>query len=227
MAGVHGARRQVRCAVALAAALVALAGCAHSAASKAKQTVADQPVAAQPSQAATWNGTTRQRQFAPYDSTGALTVHSTDAGTGHCFATSIAVPLAGVYRCLAGNTLLDPCFAPAKETHPDTVACFLSPWSDARVITVSGALPAFHPVLMTGNPWGIELENGVKCVAVTGAVPSYNDVDLVYQCDGANMAGIDTDAKGNITAHYGPVDGPLIDVGVVAAWRGRSYRIPG
>lgn len=227
MAGRHGARRRVGCAIALLAALAAVAGCAHSAPGQPAHTVADQPVAAQPSPTPTWNGTTRQKTFAPYNSAGVLTVHSAVGGTGHCFATSITVPLAGVYRCLAGNTLLDPCFAPARETTPDTVACFLSPWSDANIITVSGALPAFHPVLMTGNPWGIELDNGVHCVAVTGAVPSYNDVNLTYQCDGANMAGIDTDANGNITAHYGPTDGPLIDVGVVTAWRGRSYRISG
>lgn len=227
MSGRHGARRWAGGAVALLAAALTLAGCAHAATPKPRHTVAEQPVAAQSSQQPAWNGITRQRVFAPYDATGALTVHSTDGGTGSCFATSIAVPLAGVYRCLAGNTLLDPCFAPAKETTPETVACFLSPWSDARVITVSGALPAFHPVLMTGNPWAVELANGVRCVAVTGAVPSYNDVDLTYRCDGQNMAGIDTDASGNITAHYGPTDGPLIDVGAVAAWRGRSYRISG
>ena len=230
MAARRGAHRGIGCVVALVAALL-LAGCASSAArthagggrpggtSPAAST--NQPTG-QP-----WDGKTHEKEFAPYNDAGVLTVHQVAGGSGRCFSTSIAVPLAGVYRCLAGNTLLDPCFAPAHESTPATVACFLSPWSDAQVITLAGGLPAFHPVLMTGNPWAIELQNGVHCVVVTGAVPSYNDVDLIYHCDGANMAGVDTDGSGNITAHYGPVDGPLIDVGVVTAWRGRSYRIAG
>jgi hypothetical protein len=237
MAARHGARRGFGCVVALAAALVAgllLAGCAGRGAPSRGRPAGARPGAASsaaatggPTAQPSWDGRTREKQFAPYDDAGVLTVPQVAGGPGRCFSTSIAVPLAGVYRCLAGNTLLDPCFAPAREGTPQTVACFLSPWSDAQVITVSGALPTFQPVLMSGNPWAIELENGVHCVVVTGAVPSYNDVDLIYHCDGSNMAGVDADSSGNLTAHYGPVDGPLIDVGVVTAWRGRSYRISG
>lgn len=230
MAYGQGARRIVTGVVAMAAALVSLlslAACTGSPGTRSP-TSAQHPVAASPKPTPTWNGTTEQRQFAPYDAAGTLTVRSSGTGTGSCFATSIAVPLAGVYRCLdTSNSLMDPCFAPAKEPDPPIVACFVSPWSDARIMTVTGAFPTYLPNLMAGDPWGIELANGVRCVSVTGAVPSYNDVDLTYRCDGQNMAGIDTDANGNITAHYGPVDGPLIDVGVMIAWRGRSYRLSG
>ncbi|TAM81307.1 MAG: hypothetical protein EPN43_14285 [Jatrophihabitans sp.] len=229
MAEQNGAHRRFWCAAALGAALLAavlaLAGCGGAAAPKAS--VDRSSTAGRPSPAPTWDGVTQQRQFAPYDASGTLTVHATTGGSGGCFATSISVPLAGVYRCLEGNSILDPCFAPAKDTSPPTVACFDSPWSGARVITVTGDFPKYLPVLMAGNPWGIQLQNGVRCVSVTGAVPAYNGVNLTYQCDGQNMAGIDTDANGNITAHYGPLDGPLIDVGVVTAWRGRSFRLSG
>ena len=168
-----------------------------------------------------------QRLFAPYDENGRLTVTAGPPTAGSCFATSIAVPVAGVFRCLAANTIFDPCFAPARESTPALVTCFADPWSDGQTLRVSGALPNYEPVLTTGDPWALELADGVRCVSVTGAVPALGKVDLNYRCDGATAAGITSGQNGTIIAHYGPVGGPLSDVVVLTAWRGRSFRLAG
>lgn len=170
---------------------------------------------------------TTMKQFAPLDEHGALVVDAQPAGSGSCFATSIAVPLAGVYRCLSANTILDPCFAPEQESSPATVVCFADPWSSGRILTLTGALPSYDPDLTDGNPWAIQLSNGARCVAVTGAVPVLDGVALTYQCAHTTVAGLNTDADGNLSADYGPANGPLTHVGVATAWRGRSYRLAG
>lgn len=170
---------------------------------------------------------TVMKEFAPLDEHGTLTAAAEPGGTGSCFATSIAVPLSGVYRCLSQNTILDPCFAPAQEKVPTTVVCFGDPWSDGTIIKLAGALPTYAPDLSYGNPWAIELGNGARCVAVTGAVPVLGDVDLTYRCADGSVAGLTTDDNGTMAAHYGPPTGPLQDVSVLTAWRGRSYRLAG
>ena len=163
-------------------------------------------------------------QFTPFDEDGRPLVHARAAGKGSCFATSIAVPVSGVFRCLIGNSILDPCFAPARESAPATVACFADPWSTGQLITLTRALPTYDPVLTEGNPWAIVLGNGRRCISVTGAVPALGDVDLPYRCGGSDVAGITVHDDGTVTAHYGSSSGPLVDTAVLDEWRGRSYR---
>jgi len=170
---------------------------------------------------------TVMKQFAPLDENGQLTASAEPGGSGSCFATSIAVPLSGVFRCLSQNTILDPCFAPANEKVPTAVVCFGDPWSDGAIISLTETLPTYAPDLSYGNPWAIELGNGARCVAITGAVPVLGDVDLTYRCVDGSVAGLTTDDNGAMAAHYGPSSGPLQDVGVLTAWRGRSYRLAG
>jgi hypothetical protein len=167
------------------------------------------------------------KQFAPYDESGRATAPVEPGGTASCFASSIAVPVSGVYRCLSANTILDPCFASVVETVPATLACFSDPWSAGRLVTLSGRLPAYDPVLRQGDPWAIELSNGARCVSVTGAIPVLGDVALSYRCGTSSVAGITSNADGTVVAHYGPSSGPLVDNPVTVEWRGRSYRLAG
>lgn len=161
--------------------------------------------------------------FAPFDASGVPHSASTAAGSAHCFATSIAVPLAGVYRCLSGNVLLDPCFAPAGTGQPEDVVCYADPWTRGKRMTLQGALPAFVPVPSAGNPWALELANGARCIFRTGTVPQADGVDLLYGCDTGQSAGI-SDHGTDLVAHYGPLTGPLEQVPVAVSWRGQSYR---
>ncbi len=170
---------------------------------------------------------TTMKQFAPLDAAGNLTAPAQPGGNGSCFATSITVPLSGVYRCLSGNTIVDPCFAPAHEASPATVVCFADPWSAGTILTLTRALPAYAPDLTEGNPWAVELSTGARCIAVTGTVAALGDVDLSYSCDDGSLAGLTIDSNGAMSAHYGPPAGPLQTAGVLVAWRGRSYRLAG
>lgn len=168
---------------------------------------------------------TQMRQFAPLDENGEPVVAAHPGGFGTCFGTSIAVPVSGVFRCLSGNSILDPCFAPVHEPSPAEVYCFADPWSQGQIITLTKPLPDYAPDLTEGNPWAVQLSNGARCVAVTGAVPSLGDVDLSYACDTGDMTGLTTTADGSLVGHYGPAAGPLTEVGVTSAWRGLSYRL--
>lgn len=135
------------------------------------------------------------RTFHAYDAHGQLAVRVGDITTGSCWTTSIADPVEGAYRCLAGNTIYDPCFAPATG-QVSQVACLSAPWANAEVLQLSGKLPAASPPPGTHRPWAFVLAGGVRCVAATGTVPEVAGVNLGYECtDGSNAALVDPSAK--------------------------------
>lgn len=215
--------------------LIALAGllltsCAGSSQQPAASGATSEPgprVASSPRPAPTNTPTvTAHHTFAPYDPSGQLTATVRGATrTGTCWTTSIAIPIAGVYRCFAANEIFDPCFAPAAETSPLTVACFADPWHPGTLLTLRGPLPKDDPLPTDGHPWALQLANSARCVAITGVVPTVDGVAVEYTCDGGDVAGLGTSAAGPLIARYGSMHGPLTAERVVAEWRGRSYRI--
>jgi hypothetical protein len=223
---------------ALAAAGLLLAACAGSAgvsSGTAVNTVAVSTAPAAAGPAATHasssagpgsSATTARHTFAPYDASGQLTAAVVGAHRqGTCWTTSIAVPIAGVYRCFADNEILDPCFAPAVETTPVTLACFADPWHPGTLLTVRGSLPKDDPQLTDGHPWALQLANGARCVDITGVVPTVDGTAVEYVCGSGRVAGIADTAAGAVTARYGTMHGPLHAEQIRAEWRGRSYRI--
>ena len=161
------------------------------------------------------------RTFSPYAATGTLAVPVADQHPGSCWTGSIAVPVAGAYRCIAGNQIYDPCFAPGAVTPARSVACVSDPWSPAHVVTLTAALPKITPAPDLRPFWALELADGAHCVAVTGTVARVDDVDLGYVCGGANAAGIVVDDDRHLVVAYGPESGPhLSRVAVRVAWRG-------
>jgi hypothetical protein len=184
------------------------------------------PASAPPAHAGSTVARTAHHTFAPYDASGRLTAAvSGGQRSGNCWTTSIAVPIAGVYRCFAGNEILDPCFAPAAETSPPTVACFADPWHPGTLLTLRRALPKDDPQLTDGHPWALELANRARCVDITGVVPRLAGVDLEYRCGPGLVAGFGAAATDTLTARYGPMHGPLHSEQILAEWRGRSYHI--
>lgn len=182
-----------------------------------------------PSPSARTTGATVQHVFAPYDESGRLTAQlSGSTHTGTCWTTSIAVPIAGVYRCLADNEILDPCFAPAVPTAPPTLACFTDPWRPGTALLLQGPLPEDHPAVTDGHPWAISLANQSRCVTITGTVPTVHGIPVQYTCEGGSVAGIDDELSVSgqqLNVRFGPSTGPLHVVPVAAEWRGRSYRV--
>jgi hypothetical protein len=192
--------------------LVAVAGCA----SGARQQV---PPAAQ-SASVSVSGAVVTKTFTPYAATGTLGVRVADHISGSCWTGSIAVPLPGVYRCLADNQIYDPCFAAINEVTTSTVACVADPWTPAHILTLTQPLPP-EPPTSARNPWALELANNARCVAVAGTVASVAGVSLNYQCGSGTGAGITENDGTNMVVDYGAEDGKaLTEVRVITAWRG-------
>jgi hypothetical protein len=161
------------------------------------------------------------KTFTPYAATGTLAVPVADQLSGYCWTGSIAVPKAGTYRCLVGNAIYDPCFAPVNQTSSPTVACLTDPWSAAHVVTLTKALPTSRPLASRTSPWALELANHARCVAGTGTVPVVDGVSLSYVCGSGTAAGQVAQKGSRMTVKYGSTAGTtLADVAVTTAWHG-------
>jgi hypothetical protein len=161
---------------------------------------------------------TSTRTFAPFDASGAPSMPVGAHRSGSCFTTSTAVGGTGVYRCFAGNQILDPCFAPAGARTPKALTCYTAPWSAAVQLTLTAAVPRTVEPLTIDRPWALELAGGVRCIATTGTTAMLEGVALGYRCpDGA--AGL-RDESGPIRhAVYQATDGAVRDLAVRVVWR--------
>jgi hypothetical protein len=90
------------------------------------------------------------------------------------------------YRCFAGNEVYDPCWplrATTGRASTTTVLCLLAPWSrTAARLTVRsqpGPVPALGPVT---EPWGVQLQDGTRCVLVQGAHVPFDGTPVDYYC---------------------------------------------
>lgn len=160
------------------------------------------------------------KTFHAYAGNGDLSIQVADVATGSCWTTSIAVPVTGAYRCISNDRIYDPCFAPAHPVAPIQVACVVTPWSDAEVLRLTGALPRTAPLPGTPRPWAIQLSNGARCVAITGTVPQVNGVDLGFHCADGRDAALVSAAAALAVAEYGaPTATSLRRVTVTTIWR--------
>ncbi len=103
-----------------------------------------------------------------------MTVSSTAKGS--CWTTSIASRRSDAYRCMAGNTIYDPCFTLGSRN----VVCpdGLRPKTGVR-LSLTEALPAPQRG-NARNVWMMVLANGVTCNIGTGTtIPLFP-----YYCTG-------------------------------------------
>ncbi len=165
--------------------------------------------------------------YTPFKPGGGLLigVAVTGQASGSCFAASAASPTRpDAYRCMSGNRILDPCFTSLNPRDP--MACSADPWSaNAVLLTRSGALPgrtrASEPNYPAGTPWALELANGQRCVALTGATAPVAGLRMNYGCpDGGVVAGpIDrTLPVWRVFYETGSRSLSLSQVGVRVAW---------
>ena len=212
------------------AALTVTAGCARpsagpaqraaasaargSAARTASSTLAAPTSAASSTPVASPRGTPATRRFVAYRANGAPTGGVAAHRSGSCFTTSIIVADPHAYRCIAGNLLLDPCFA-SRAAAP-TLACYADPWSPATVLTRTGQLPRAAP-LHIARPWAVQLADGHRCVAVAGTTLIARGVALSYHCD-QGTAGPLPPAGGSTQVLYRAPTGALRRVVVVTQW---------
>jgi hypothetical protein len=195
-----------------AAACLVLAGCAsgvHHARSDAGGSA---------STLATQVSTTATYTFRPFHADGTPAAPISRHTSGHCWEISLAAPAAASYRCLAANTILDPCFAPTSTARPITLACYASPWSKAVALTVHRKLPKGSAAAT--RPWAVTLAGGTRCVAGTGTAPFVSGVGLGYRCTDGTAAAL-RGAGAHIRALVGRSGGhSLHRVVVTDLWRG-------
>ena len=137
------------------------------------------------------------------------------------------------YRCFAGNGVYDPCWA-WNEQHRaalDAVLCLAYPWSrNAVALRVPNGLAATTGPRTPdkGDPWGLRLANGSKCIASQFSSPAPNGRYVSYECEGPSLVVVgDFDTRRPLwlvrTGHWSHdrlVVGPVLSV--TTAWYGLS-----
>lgn len=99
--------------------------------------------------------------------------------SGYCWTSSIASPRSDAYRCMIGNTIMDPCFKiSAKVVNcPQNLVT-----NTGTIIGLTKPLPASNPKT-AAKPWTFQVNGPTACFAGTGTVvgnyPFYCQHDLV------------------------------------------------
>ncbi len=106
---------------------------------------------------------------------------------GSCFSGSLADQRRrNAFRCMAGNEILDPCFASPRVEH-GFLACFEAPWSTRVVgLHLTKPLPRHGPITSRA-PWGIQLASGKRCTFETGATGAVQGERINYGCVGGGV----------------------------------------
>lgn len=163
---------------------------------------------------------TAVRAFSAWTASGSVNpdLHIAAHVTGQCFSQSLSLPDA--YRCMAGNTILDPCFAPSNGA-AGRVVCAQTPWSPAYEMTVEGGLPSATPASGRAAVWAIQLANGARCSTLQHLRTEVGGEYLVYGC-GATYSGASavSSQKRTWTVGYDPggTASTLTTVAVAVAW---------
>lgn len=137
---------------------------------------------------------------------------------GHCWTRSIAAPgRADTYRCMAGDSIYDPCFAPPRA---HAVVCDVNPTSrnPGFAMRLTQPLPN-EPVFRSSivMPWLVQLADGEVCVPLTGTHEAIGRETIGYECSEAR-------SLMNAATATGLVDGS-ITTGTVWHARKAVYRV--
>lgn len=203
-----------RSAVVPAAARTSPAPLSSSSSSRAGQAVATSKPGTSPR--------TTVRRFVPYTSSGAPVAGVTARRSGSCFTASVVVSRPNAYRCLAGNALLDPCFATSRSS--TILACFSAPWSTVTRLRLTKPLASSvaNPNPTHVNmPWALQLSGGVRCVAGSGTATVKQGVAMTYACAGGGTAGLVRSVRaqrGPVRALYAPSGKTARRVPVSVEW---------
>jgi hypothetical protein len=124
------------------------------------------------------------------------------------------------WRCLAGNDIYDPCFAPPGASNVTQVACARSPFSGVYLLNLTTPLSkSSSPRTTATYPWYLVLSNGQQCDGFDGAgPPTVDGVTLDYVCKGGGASDPNYGTQA-WTVQYGSNEsGPLQSLTVVQAW---------
>ena len=163
---------------------------------------------------------TVMRTFTPFSPDGAPAAGVAAHRSGSCFTTSITVARRNAYRCLAGNDLLDPCFARSRAAK--NVFCYAGPWSKAIRLHLTKSLAStVHSTtpLRVTRAWAISLSGGRRCIATGGTTQVVRGVPLSYRCGAVGSAGLHPSHRALRTALFSGRNGALHNVDVAVEWR--------
>lgn len=201
-----GARQAFVALAAIRRAVVVAVATLGLASAFAPLSVRAQPVRAQPLRA------TRVTTYVPVIPHGA-------AVSGHCWTRSLAAPNRGdAYRCMAGDSIYDPCFVPRRPG--GVVVCDVNPATRGPgfAMRLTRPLPPEAPFAGTEvRPWLVALADGEICVPQTGTHEALDGATIGYECSEAR--GLRNDA-----AATGLVDGSITP-GTVWHARKAVYKI--
>jgi hypothetical protein len=137
---------------------------------------------------------------------------------GNCWTESIALQRPDAWRCMVGNSILDPCFS--ARAHATSVICNAYPTHPVGfTVQLASPLPA-HSTTPSTRPWSLVLGDGTYCEAFTGTIDLYHGHPMDYGCaNRSNVVG-DPFAQGNVwyaavvalNARYQPVHAFVISV---------------
>ena len=108
---------------------------------------------------------------------------SAESRSGYCWTESIVVGRRGVWRCMAGNEIHDPCFG--QRANRSEVICGANPAVGGRgfILKLDRPLP---PAAGGGDaqasPWMMKLADGSVCSAFSGTLPFIGDQIVRYGC---------------------------------------------
>jgi hypothetical protein len=108
----------------------------------------------------------------------------TTTTTSHAGCEPGSEAIGQAYRCFAGNTVYDPCWAERAAT--PSVLCLPYPWSvtDVRLEVDAPLTPiATIPAATPNEPWGLELANGQRCELFQGAHTLFDGRVIDYFCN--------------------------------------------
>jgi hypothetical protein len=127
--------------------------------------------------------------YSSFHADGTPAVHVSRTLRGSCFTGSIAADRNDAWRCMSGNSLMDPCFSNAKAR--GFVLCPIGPWSSSAVkLSLTRGLPKSQankaPPSTSTHPWAIKTGPGWKCEFNTGTANLIGKRASTYFCSGTS-----------------------------------------
>jgi hypothetical protein len=108
---------------------------------------------------------------------------------GHCLSQSKLIVREDAWQCEADGKIYDPCFVKAGNNRTEAL-CPQSPWvGDSVVIMMPSPINNEHNETLDMSrtyPWGIELENGERCLAIH-TEELYDQMPIRYRCTNHNV----------------------------------------
>jgi hypothetical protein len=139
---------------------------------------------------------------------------------GHCLTQSRLILREDAWRCEAEGKTYDPCFVKAGTNRTEAL-CPQSPWiGDSVQIMVR--TPLNNELNQTldmsqAYPWGIELSNGERCLAIDSA-KLYDEMPIRYRCTNKKLLVGHLQRCKNVWSMLEKTPEGVITVELVKAW---------